>query len=451
MEHQPPHRGGRREGAPLETDTIVAVATPVGRGGVGVVRVSGPGVAAVAVGLLGALPPARSAVLRNFRSGTGQLLDQGLALYFPGPGSYTGEAVLELQAHGSPVVLEALVSRALELGARRARPGEFTERAYLNGRLDLAQAEAVADLIDASSLAAAQAARVRELAGALLDLRAYVEGAIDFPEEEVDFLGDSELVIRMETVGNMFRALQGQARQGRLLTEGITVVIAGAPNAGKSTLLNRLAGYEAAIVTAVPGTTRDLIRERILIDGMPVQVIDTAGLRETTDAVESEGVRRAEAEMARADQVLFVIDASSNPAAQSLIDARAHLPPDVPVTVVMNKMDLVDPQAAILIGDVHLSALSGEGIEQLREHLKQAVGLQPVEAGTVAARARHLDALRRARTHVDEAARQLNDRRAGELVAHELRAAHQALGEITGEVSSDELLGHIFSRFCIGK
>jgi tRNA modification GTPase len=461
MEHQPPHRGRHREGAPLAPDTIVAVATPAGRGGVGVVRVSGPAVPRMAHGLLGGLPSARTAVLRCFRNASGELLDQGLALYFPGPGSYTGEDVLELQVHGSPVVLEALVSRALELGARRARPGEFTERAYLNGRMDLAQAEAVADLIDASSLAAARAAarslrgefsgRVRELAAALLEVRAYVEGAIDFPEEEVDFLADAELARRMESVGRLFTALQSQARLGRLLTEGITVVIAGAPNAGKSTLLNRLAGYEAAIVTAVPGTTRDLIRERILIDGMPVHVIDTAGLRKTTDTVEREGVRRAEAEMARADQVLFVVDASSDPRSQSLADARAHLPAGVPITVVMNKMDLVDPHAATVVGDVHLSALSGAGIGLLRDHIKRAVGLQPAEAGNIAARARHIDALQRARAHVDEAGRQLSERRAGELVAHELRAAHQALGEITGEVSSDELLGHIFSRFCIGK
>jgi tRNA modification GTPase len=416
----------------------------------------------VATGLIGGLPPPRQATLRPFRDTAGRALDEGLALYFPAPASYTGEDVLELHAHGSPVVLEALVTRAQELGARRARPGEFTERAYLNGRLDLAQAEAVADLIDAGSLAAAQAAtrslqgefsrQVQGLATALLDIRAFVEAAIDFPEEEVDFLADAALVARLQQARDRFAALDGQARQGQLLTEGITVVIAGAPNAGKSTLLNRLAGYEAAIVTDQPGTTRDLIRERILIDGMPVHVIDTAGLRETTDAIEREGVRRGAAEMARADQVLFVVDASTEPGAVANTEARAQLPPGVPVTVVLNKMDLVDAaRLATLRGDVQVSALSGAGIEQLRAHLKQAVGLQPVEAGTIAARARHLDALRRARVHVEAAMGQLSGRRAGELVAHELRAAHQALGEITGEVSSDELLGHIFSRFCIGK
>jgi tRNA modification GTPase len=461
MEYQPPHRSSRREGAPLATDTIVATATPAGRGGVGMVRVSGPGAHAVALGTLGLLPAVRLPRLLQFKAGDGSAIDQGLALYFQSPHSFTGEDVLELHAHGSPVVLEALVSRAVELGARRAEPGEFTQRAFLNEKIDLAQAEAVADIIDASSMAAVRAAlrslqgefstQIRRLMASLTDLRAYVEAAIDFPEEEIDFLADAQLLVRLEAVRRQFDQLTGVARQGRLLTEGITVVIAGAPNAGKSTLLNRLAGYEAAIVTAVPGTTRDLLRERILIDGMPVQVIDTAGLRDSDDFIEREGVRRAEAEMARADQVLFVVDASVDPGCAELAAARARLPTEVPVIIVINKMDLVNADEVTLVGDVHLSAQTGEGMEALREHLKQSVGLRSNEAGTVAARARHLHALLRAREFVEAGARQLAERHAGELVAEELRAAQRALGEIVGDVSSDELLGHIFSRFCIGK
>src|SRR6478752_8205139 len=304
-------------------DTIVAAASPPGRGGIGVVRVSGPRAPQIAATLVGELPVARQATLAKFVDGAGNPIDIGIALFFPGPLSYTGEHVLEIQGHGGPVVVERLVERVLELGARRARPGEFTERAFHNDKIDLAQAEAVADLIDAGSRDAARAAMrslqgefssmVQGLTDALIDLRTYVEAAIDFPEEEVDFLADAQLAERLTTVRGHFDAVMAAAGQGRLLRDGISVVLAGRPNSGKSSLLNRLAGYEAAIVTAIPGTTRDVLRERIDIDGLPLHVLDTAGLRDSDDVVEREGVRRAAAEMSRADRVLFVIDTADDP------------------------------------------------------------------------------------------------------------------------------------------
>jgi tRNA modification GTPase len=448
------------------TDTIVAAATPPGRGGIGIVRVSGPKVPQIAAVMLGELPPARAATFARFLDATGEALDAGLALFFPAPHSYTGEHVLELQGHGGPVVMEALLGRALELGARRAQPGEFTQRAFLNDKLDLAQAEAIADLIDAGSREAARAAMrslqgefstmVRGLTEAVIDLRTYVEAAIDFPEEEIDFLADRELAERFQTVRDHFEGVLDCARQGRLLREGMTVVIAGRPNAGKSSLLNRLAGYDAAIVTPIPGTTRDIVRERIAIDGMPLHVLDTAGLREAAgDLVEEEGIRRAQAEMARADRVLFVIDASEDPAATAFREERARLPADVPVTLVFNKCDLAAglPVADTLSGPprITLSALSGTGLNDLRAHLKHCMGYQSVEAGAVSARRRHLEALALARHHTEEAARQLAETRAGELVAEELRAAQQALSGITGEFTSEDLLGRIFAGFCVGK
>ena len=448
------------------TDTIVAAATPPGRGGIGIVRVSGPKVPQIAATMLGELPPARAATFTRFLDATGEALDAGLALFFPAPHSYTGEHVLELQGHGGPVVMEALLGRALELGARRAQPGEFTQRAFLNDKLDLAQAEAIADLIDAGSREAARAAMrslqgefstmVRGLTEAVIDLRTYVEAAIDFPEEEIDFLADRELAERFQTVRDHFEGVLDCARQGRLLREGMTVVIAGRPNAGKSSLLNRLAGYDAAIVTPIPGTTRDIVRERIAIDGMPLHVLDTAGLREAAgDLVEEEGIRRAQAEMARADRVLFVIDASEDPAAGAFREERARLPADVPVTLVFNKCDLAAglPVADTLSGPprITLSALTGSGLNDLRAHLKHCMGYQSVEAGAVSARRRHLEALALARHHTEEAARQLTETRAGELVAEELRAAQQALSGITGEFTSEDLLGRIFAGFCIGK
>jgi tRNA modification GTPase len=446
-------------------DTIVAAASPPGRGGVGIVRVSGPKAPEIAAVMLGELPPPRRARFTPFLDAQQQPIDVGLALFFPSPHSYTGEHVLELQGHGGPVVIENIIARIIELGARRAGAGEFTQRAFLNDKLDLAQAEAIADLVDAGSRDAARAA-MRSLQGefsamvqgvteAVIDLRTYVEAAIDFPEEEVDFLADRDLADRLNAVREHFDAVEASARQGRLLREGMTVVIAGRPNAGKSSLLNRLAGYDAAIVTAVPGTTRDVLRERIDIDGMPLHVLDTAGLRQGGDAVEEEGIRRARAELARADRILFVLDAIEDPDATAFHQERSRLPPEVPVTLVFNKCDL---SAGIPVSDtisgpprVTISALNGSGLDLLRAHLKDCMGFQTAEAGTISARQRHVEALARARQHVEEAYRQLVERRAGELVAEELRAAQQALGEITGDFSLDDLLGRIFSSFCIGK
>jgi len=450
-------------------DTIVAPATAPGRGGVGVVRLSGPGVAAIAAGMLPrGLPEPRRATLTTFRDAAGEAIDSGLALHFPAPHSYTGEAVLELHGHGGPAVLAALVERAVELGARRAEPGEFTRRAYLNDKLDLAQAEAVADLIDAGSRAAARAA-VRSLQGAfsdevhglvagLIDLRVWVEAAIDFPEEDIDFLADPALAARVEALRGRFDAVTRAARQGRVLRDGLTVVIAGRPNAGKSSLLNALVGHEAAIVTDLPGTTRDVVREQLELDGLPLQVLDTAGLRVAgegpADAVEAEGIRRTRAEIARADRVLFVVDAAADPAATAYAAERATLPEGVPVTLVMNKFDLVTDAAHRDAGPadavLRVSAHSGAGLADLRAHLQAAVGYSPSDTGALSARARHLDALARARAHLDTACALLADKR-GELVAEELRLAQRALGEITGEFSSDDLLGRIFGSFCIGK
>src|ERR1700730_17625936 len=446
-------------------DTIVAAATPPGRGGVGIVRVSGPKVPELAAVILGELPIPRRATFARFLDAHQEPVDAGLALFFPAPHSYTGEHVLELHGHGGPLVVEALVARVVELGARRAQPGEFTQRAFLNDKLDLAQAEAIADLIDAGSRDAVRAAMrslqgefstmVRGLTDAVIELRTYVEAAIDFPEEEIDFLADRQLAERFQNVREHFAGVEQSARQGRLLREGMTVVIAGRPNAGKSSLLNRLAGYEAAIVTPIPGTTRDVVRERIDVDGMPLHVLDTAGLRQGGDVVEEEGIRRAKAEMTRADRVLFVIDASEDPSASAFHEDSARMPTDVPVTLIFNKCDLAVgiPVADTIAGPprITVSATTGRGIDSLRAHLKLCMGYQTLDTGTVSARQRHLASLTRARRNVDEAQRQLQDRRAGELVAEELRGAQQALNEITGEFTSDDLLGRIFSSFCIGK
>lgn len=450
-----------------ETGTIAAIATPAGRGGVGIVRVSGPACRAIAAALLGDAPPPRLATLRDFLDEAGDPIDQGLALYFPAPHSLTGEDVLELQGHGGPVVLDLLLRRVLELGARQAGPGEFTQRAFLNDKLDLAQAEAIADLVDSGSAQAARAAlrslrgefsaQVHELVEAMLELRMWVEAAIDFPEEEVDFLADRALGERMAVIRKRFTELAESARQGALLRDGLTLVIAGRPNAGKSSLLNRLAGYDAAIVTATPGTTRDVLRERIEIDGLPLHIVDTAGLRDSPDEIEAEGIRRAQREIAQADRVLYVVDASDPGAMAGLEADVAALPMQVPCTVVFNKIDRV-PTApgteAAAPGEpvgIRLSAATGAGLELLRGHLKDCVGFHPSEGGALSARTRHLDALRRARAHVEEAHRLLVERHAGELVAEELTAAQRELGAITGEVTSEDLLGRIFGSFCIGK
>ena len=451
-------------------DTIVAVASATGRGAVGVIRVSGPGVTQIAAAVLGRLPAPRRASFSNFLGAQGISLDQGLALYFPAPGSYTGEDVLELQGHGGVLVLDLVLKRLLELGCRMARPGEFSERAFLNGKIDIAQAEAIADLIDAGTAAAARAAvrslqgefsaRVADLKTGITGLRAYVEAAIDFPDEEIDFLSDTALRGRLAAVFAACESITAAARQGALLREGLTVVIAGLPNAGKSSLLNKLAGDDIAIVTDVPGTTRDVLRQQVHLDGLPLNLVDTAGLRAAADVVEAEGVRRARSEIARADRVLYVVDAGiagskdEGDSAQWAVELE-QLPAGVPVTLVFNKIDLTGAPARLdesaCPPRVFLSARSGSGLELLRSHLKATAGYVESESGALAARRRHLDALSRARGHVQNAADILSSTRAFELFAEDLRLAQQALGEITGEFTSEDLLGEIFGSFCIGK
>jgi len=443
-------------------DTIAAAASPPGRGAVGIVRVSGPDAPRIAAAILGALPEPRAATLADFLGADGKAIDQGIALYFPAPHSYTGEHVLELQGHGGSVVVDLLLRRLLELGCRLARPGEFSERAFLNDKLDLAQAEAVADLIDASSQAAAKAAmrtlqgefsaRVRELEAALTELRVYVEAAIDFPDEEIDFLSDAQLQRRLQQVFASFDALSVAARQGVVLREGLKIVLAGKPNVGKSSLMNALAGDAIAIVTDVPGTTRDVLRAQIRIDGIALNLVDTAGLRTAGDAIELEGIRRARDEMLQADHVLYVLD---SPAPQADPAALADVPPGVPVTLVFNKIDLTggEPRidAAADPPRAHVSAATGKGLDLLRAHLKASAGLADLGASVFAARRRHLTALTRAREHVEAASRVLRNERAFELFAEDLRLAQRSLGEITGEVGSEDLLGEIFGSFCIGK
>jgi len=445
-----------------ERDTIVAAATPPGRGGVAVVRVSGPLAPEIAHTLLGSVPSPRHATFGHWRDAAGELIDLGLALYFPAPQSFTGEHVLELQGHGGDVVVDALIGRIVQLGARRARAGEFSERAFLNDKIDLAQAEAIADLVDAGSRRAAQAAlrslqgefsqRVNATRAALTALRVYVEAAIDFPEEEIDFLAGAELRERLQDVQQRLAGVLAAAEQGALLTRGLTVAIAGRPNAGKSTLMNRLAGHDVAIVTPVAGTTRDLLRERIDIDGVPVELIDTAGLRAaTSDAIEEEGMRRARVAIARADLLLFLVDAVADPQHRSYEEERAALPADVPVSMVLNKIDLAP--ATVASTDVPMFAISaatGAGVDTLRQHIVARAGHVEAGGGAVSARARHVDALRRASGHIEAAHRQLLAKQ-GELAALELREAQQQLGEVVGDVTSDELLGHIFGSFCIGK
>jgi tRNA modification GTPase len=461
------------------SDTIVAIASAAGRGAVGVLRVSGTLVPRIATAILGALPAPRVAVLRRFMDEHGAVLDQGLAIYFSAPASFTGEPVLELQGHGGVVIVDCLLERVLGLGARLARPGEFSERAFLNGKMDLAQAEAVADLIEAATDAAARAAvrslqgefsaRIHRLQKQLTDLRVYVEAAIDFPDEEIDFLSGGALQERLSQVFTGFDSITAAARQGALLREGMTVVIAGRPNAGKSSLLNRLVGDEVAIVTSLPGTTRDLLRHQLHLDGMPVNLIDTAGLRPAADLVEEEGIRRAQSAMQRADRILYVVDAtladpmaapgerSANgpPSAVADLAREADLPPGVPVTWVVNKIDLLGLPARVESGGgvprVFVSAQTGDGIDLLRTHLQAVAGYRDVESGAFSARRRHLDALGRAYELVRRAAETLAVSGAVELFAEDLRLAQRNLGEITGELTSEDLLGEIFGSFCIGK
>ncbi len=439
-------------------DTIVATATPPGTGGVGVVRLSGPETERIARAMLGSLPEPRTASFRSFHNKGGDELDSGIALYFPAPASFTGESVLELQGHhGGPVVMASLVDAAIELGARLAEPGEFTKRAFLNDKLDLAQAEAVADLIESGTEQAAKAAlrslsgefstAVNTLAEQLVRLRMHVEAAIDFPEEEIDFLADDALLIRLDECGEAFESLRNRARIGRVLRDGYHVVIVGKPNAGKSSLLNRLSGEEAAIVTEIAGTTRDILREQINIDGLAVELIDTAGIRDNPGRIEEEGIRRAREALKRADAVLWIQDASDD-AGETLDEA---VPEGAPVITVRNKIDLSGEAAGSSEDTVRLSAKTGEGIDALRQQLRQLAGYRDLGEGAFTARRRHLEALRRAAAHFEAGRKALTESRAGELLAEELRLAQEALGEITGAVSSDDLLGRIFSEFCIGK
>jgi len=447
-------------------DTIAAIASAAGRGAVGVIRVSGPLVPQIAIGILGALPAPRQARLSSFLDAQGRSVDEGIALYFPAPASYTGEHVLEIQGHGGALVVDMLLQRLLELGCRMAHPGEFSERAFWNGKIDIAQAEAIADLIDAGTAAAARAAvrslqgefsaRIADLKSGITALRTYVEAAIDFPDEEIDFLSDHALRDRLAAVFAAFESITAAARQGALLREGLRVVIAGKPNAGKSSLLNKLAGEEIAIVTDVPGTTRDVLRQQVHLDGLPLNLIDTAGLRATADVVEVEGVRRARNEMAQADRVLYVLDIGAGTGdSESWAADLGALPAGVPVTLVFNKIDLTDGRARLdetaAPPRVFLSARTGTGLDLLRSHLKAAVGYRETESGVFAARRRHVDALNRARQHVQSAADILSTTRAFELFAEDLRLAQHALGEITGEFTSEDLLGEIFGSFCIGK
>ena len=443
-------------------DTIAAVATPPGAGGVGVIRVSGASSADIARQLLRRDPEPRHAYYCAFADASGAPIDRGLLLYFKAPHSYTGEDVLELQTHGSPVVLRLLVARLIELGARHARPGEYSERAFLNGKLDLAQAEAVADLIASGSEAAARAAlrsldgefsqRVRALTAAVVRLRVWIEAAIDFPEEEIDFLSAPELRTDLTAVRTDLAALLDAARRGVRLADGLHVVIVGRPNAGKSSLLNALAASERAIVTEIPGTTRDLVRETVELDGIALTLVDTAGLRDAADIVEMEGIRRARAELARADVALVVGDTDD---AQGDLALLGDIPASAVRVIVRNKIDLADtlPRRERRGDDVHLwlSAKTGAGMDLLRAELRNLAGGGDTAQGACTARARHVAALESARTHLAAAEAALVERNAGELAAEELRDVQRHLGGITGEFTSEDLLGEIFSSFCIGK
>jgi tRNA modification GTPase len=441
----------------LDSDTIVAAATPPGRGGIGVVRVSGDQTVRIARAVLGSLPEPRTATYRTFRDAAGNPLDTGIAIYYPAPASFTGEAVLELQGHGGPVLVSIIVDAILALGARQAEPGEFSQRAFLNDKLDLVQAEAIVDVIDSGTAQAARAAlrslsgafsrAVEALAARLVALRVHVEAAIDFPEEEIDFLSDKKLRADLDACAAAFEVLLFETQQGRVLRDGYQVVIVGKPNAGKSSLMNLLSGQEAAIVTEVAGTTRDILREQIDLDGLAVELVDTAGLRDDPGRVEAEGIRRARKAIESADAVLWIQDATD--ADHGRIDEA--LPDNIPVIVVRNKIDLLQEAPGDADNVVSLSAITGAGIEALRRRIRRLAGYENQGEGAFTARRRHLDALRRAQACYLRGLKALEEARAGELLAEELRLSHRALGEITGAMSSDELLGAIFSEFCIGK
>ena len=442
-------------------DTIAAIATPSGNGGVGVIRISGGLVTEIAAQLTKKSLTPRTAQFTPFLESDNSVIDSGIALYFPAPASYTGEDVLELQAHGGSVVLNMLLRRVLALGARLARPGEFTERAFLNNKLDLAQAEAIADLIASSTEQSVRSAQrsmqgvfsdqINSLITELTELRIYIEAAIDFVDEEIDFLTDGVVENRLISLIKSLEEIQQTARQGRLLRDGMTVVLAGKPNAGKSSLLNALAGHDAAIVTDIAGTTRDVLRERIQLSGMPLHIIDTAGLRDSTNAVEQEGIRRAHEEIRKADKVLLLIDAR-DAETKPLLDS---IPEGLDITTVYNKIDLLNAAPEIKNTEsgtqIYLSIKTGAGMDLLIQHLKQSVGYNDATENIFIARTRHLEALRKSHELVQNALHQLQTTQASELVAEDLRLAQQALAEITGEFTSDDLLGKIFSSFCIGK
>ncbi|MYE24149.1 MAG: tRNA uridine-5-carboxymethylaminomethyl(34) synthesis GTPase MnmE [Gammaproteobacteria bacterium] len=442
----------------MKRDTIAAIATPPGRGGIGIVRVSGTGLATLVEEVVRRPTPPRHAVYADFLDAGQTPIDTGICLFFPTPNSFTGEDVAEFQGHGGPVVMDRLLGRMVELGARLARPGEFTERAFLNKRMDLAQAEAVADLIDSASRRAAQAA-MRSLAGEfsaqilaldsrVREARMHVEAAIDFAEEEIDFLGDSELKTRLEGVVTGLGDLLEESGRGQVLREGLDVVIAGAPNVGKSSLLNRLAAEDRAIVTATPGTTRDAVHAEIEVQGIPVRLTDTAGLRQTSDDVEAIGIDRAHAAIAGADLVLAVADATT-----STVDAEANLreceAAQGTTIRVLNKIDLTGEKAGQAGEALRISARTGAGIDDLKRRIAELAGIAPTES-TYLARRRHLQALEAAQACARRALQRTGEG-AGELAAEELRLTHEALGTIVGTTTTDELLGDIFSAFCIGK
>lgn len=448
------------------TDTICAIATPAGRGGVSIVRVSGPQALTMASKILRLSPRPRHAHYGNFYDAQGEILDVGIGLYFPAPHSFTGEDILELQAHGGPVLVDSLIQELLRQGARLARPGEFSERAFLNDKIDLTQAEAIADLIDSNSVEAARSAlrslqgefsrRVRDLVTHITELRVYVEAAIDFPEEEVDFLDSGKVHERILSLQEELKSITEAARQGSILKEGLRVVIAGEPNAGKSSLLNALSGQDSAIVTNIPGTTRDSLREQINVHGMPLNITDTAGIRDSDDIIEQEGIKRAWREIQQADVILLVEDSSAPTSPALLQQLKDQLGDLERVIRIKNKIDLTDKPAgstkeADNLTTISLSAKQSTGIDLLRDRLHEIAGFQPNMEGGFTARRRHLDALQRASQSLENAQHQFETSKAGELVAEDLRAAQDALSEITGEFTPDDLLGEIFSSFCIGK
>lgn len=449
-------------------DTIAAIATPAGRGGIGVIRISGPLCTVIASSMLGILPKPRQAHFGSFKDLENNIVDQGLALYFPQPNSYTGEDILELHGHGGPVVLHRLLSAVLAHGVRFAKPGEFSERAFLNGKIDLVQAEAIADLIDSTSSDAAKAAiqslqgtfsqAIYALVDELITLRLFVEAMIDFPEEDIDTINQQRIHNDLTALINALSDIFEMARQGALLKEGMTVVIAGSPNAGKSSLINQLAGKQTAIVTEVPGTTRDVLREHIHIDGLPIHIVDTAGLHVSEDVVEQEGIRRALLEIERADQILWMIDDHQYGAktlSEMWPDFINELPSTKKLTILRNKIDLTVKKAEKLLENeytsIKLSAKTGDGLEILKDHLKALMGFNASIEGKFSARGRHLDALRRAKKHLQSGLEQFQSHKAIELLAEDLRLAQETLGEITGRFTPDDLLGKIFSNFCIGK